>query len=171
MEGALAIPASRQKSCSSCVQSKRRCDRKTPVCTRCAEKKSTCVYGKEPRRSSPSAQEFDIAIDVERLESANSARSPFLTDSSLHVDYLGRMHISADADTVMEPASNTLLDTVNDFHSDIDCFLDLMGESGAASSSQWIVQADQGMMNERPNTPADEEIRRTYKKMGSLCVS
>jgi hypothetical protein len=176
MESAIAtpmVPASRQKSCNNCVQSKRRCDQRTPVCTRCAEKKSTCVYGKKPGPSPYSSRNFDTALEMEGLEFANSAGSPFPADSSLDVDYLGRTHIGAGADAVTEPVPSTMLDTVSDFHTDIDRFLDLMGEDGAGNDGQWLVQAYQGIMTERPGTPADEEIHRTYKKikMNSLCVS
>ncbi|KAF6810737.1 C6 zinc finger domain protein [Colletotrichum sojae] len=39
---------SRQKSCNACVRSKRRCDKRTPRCTRCAEKNFSCVYQNLP---------------------------------------------------------------------------------------------------------------------------
>ncbi|KAM0330052.1 hypothetical protein ACHAQA_004223 [Verticillium albo-atrum] len=39
---------SRQKSCHACVRSKRRCDKRTPRCTRCAEKGFSCLYVKLP---------------------------------------------------------------------------------------------------------------------------
>ncbi|TQV95748.1 hypothetical protein V2A60_000926 [Cordyceps javanica] len=44
--------SSRQKSCNACVRGKRRCDKRTPRCTRCAAKGLECVYHKMP----PSAQ-------------------------------------------------------------------------------------------------------------------
>lgn len=37
-------PASRQKSCNACVRSKRKCDKRAPVCSRCAERDEPCVY-------------------------------------------------------------------------------------------------------------------------------
>lgn len=40
-----AAAASRQKSCNACVRSKRRCDKRTPRCTRCATKRALCIYG------------------------------------------------------------------------------------------------------------------------------
>ncbi|KAK2022469.1 hypothetical protein LX32DRAFT_192360 [Colletotrichum zoysiae] len=50
MMGDLADAAdkSRQKSCNACVRSKRRCDKQTPRCTRCAEKNFSCVYQNMP---------------------------------------------------------------------------------------------------------------------------
>ncbi|KAK1990416.1 hypothetical protein LX36DRAFT_686031 [Colletotrichum falcatum] len=48
-----AADKSRQKSCNACVRSKRRCDKRTPRCTRCAEKNFSCVYQNLP--SAPAA--------------------------------------------------------------------------------------------------------------------
>jgi hypothetical protein len=162
MEDAMVTPtvqASRQKSCNSCVQSKRRCDRQTPVCTRCAEKKNTCVYGKEP--------------EMEGGAFANSATSPFPADSLLHVDYLGSTQMGACLDAVTESVPSTVLDTVGGCHTDMNRFLDWdwMGEDGAANGHQWLVQAGLGIAVDRLSTPADEEIYRNYKKMNNLCVS
>ncbi|OLN81129.1 hypothetical protein CCHL11_09666, partial [Colletotrichum chlorophyti] len=57
----LADPAdkSRQKSCNACVRSKRRCDKRTPRCTRCAEKNFHCVYQNVP----PTATTVAAAAD------------------------------------------------------------------------------------------------------------
>ncbi|TEA11189.1 Transcription factor gsfR2 [Colletotrichum sidae] len=46
---------SRQKSCNACVRSKRRCDKRTPRCTRCAEKNFSCVYQNLPPTSASSS--------------------------------------------------------------------------------------------------------------------
>ncbi|KJZ76532.1 hypothetical protein HIM_03868 [Hirsutella minnesotensis 3608] len=43
-----AAAASRQKSCNACVRGKRRCDKRTPRCSRCANKGLDCVYQKMP---------------------------------------------------------------------------------------------------------------------------
>ncbi|GJN73056.1 hypothetical protein PLIIFM63780_007120 [Purpureocillium lilacinum] len=48
-----AAAASRQKSCNACVRGKRRCDKRTPRCTRCANKGLECVYQRMPPPSSP----------------------------------------------------------------------------------------------------------------------
>ncbi|KAH0498444.1 hypothetical protein TgHK011_005697 [Trichoderma gracile] len=47
--------ASRQKSCNACVRGKRRCDKRTPRCTRCATKGLDCVYQRQPPPSASSA--------------------------------------------------------------------------------------------------------------------
>ncbi|KAM0254772.1 hypothetical protein ACHAQJ_006429 [Trichoderma viride] len=48
--------ASRQKSCNACVRGKRRCDKRTPRCTRCAAKGLDCVYQRQPPPSSSQQQ-------------------------------------------------------------------------------------------------------------------
>ncbi|KAK2006900.1 hypothetical protein LZ32DRAFT_632630 [Colletotrichum eremochloae] len=50
-----AADKSRQKSCNACVRSKRRCDKRTPRCTRCAEKNFSCVYQNLPPASAAPA--------------------------------------------------------------------------------------------------------------------
>lgn len=40
----------RQKSCNACVRGKRRCDKRTPRCSRCAAKSLDCVYQRRPPR-------------------------------------------------------------------------------------------------------------------------
>ncbi|POR39717.1 Fungal Zn(2)-Cys(6) binuclear cluster domain containing protein [Tolypocladium paradoxum] len=45
---AAAAAASRQKSCNACVRGKRRCDKRTPRCSRCAAKGLDCVYQRMP---------------------------------------------------------------------------------------------------------------------------
>ncbi|KAE8376382.1 hypothetical protein BDV26DRAFT_294130 [Aspergillus bertholletiae] len=53
---------SRQKSCNACVRSKRRCDKRTPQCTRCAAKGLSCLY--LPAASGPSNVNIPRPRDV-----------------------------------------------------------------------------------------------------------
>ncbi|KUJ14697.1 uncharacterized protein LY89DRAFT_671121 [Mollisia scopiformis] len=169
------IPASRQKSCNSCVQSKRRCDRQTPVCNRCVEKKRLCVYGKEPSLYSRVSGDIDTdanpdtALEMEGLvfASSNSAASPFPADLSLHVDNFSVERSSMD--DVSEPIISTMFDTASNFQTDIDRLMELVGGDDAEAGGQWLFQPDQQITIVRPSTPADEEINRSYEQMGGLC--
>ncbi|PNY27172.1 Uncharacterized protein TCAP_02899 [Tolypocladium capitatum] len=49
---AAAAAASRQKSCNACVRGKRRCDKRTPRCSRCSAKGLDCMYQRAPPSSS-----------------------------------------------------------------------------------------------------------------------
>lgn len=85
------VAASRQKSCNACVRGKRKCDKKTPRCTRCAAKGLDCVYQKLPPgaafhdedlggvsaasavpSSSSELHDFDMSFDIESLDTCNS---------------------------------------------------------------------------------------------------
>lgn len=89
--------SSRQKSCNACVRGKRRCDKRTPRCTRCAAKGLDCVYHKMPPSQggggggdrSPQQQsasgsttpemtevpDFDMGFDYESLGTETSPES------------------------------------------------------------------------------------------------
>ncbi|GIJ83134.1 hypothetical protein Asppvi_001653 [Aspergillus pseudoviridinutans] len=59
---------SRQKSCNACVRSKRRCDKRTPQCTRCAERGLPCLYHKNPAASGlDNSTPHTVDVDFEDL--------------------------------------------------------------------------------------------------------
>ncbi|KPM36099.1 hypothetical protein AK830_g10466 [Neonectria ditissima] len=84
------VAASRQKSCNTCVRGKRKCDKKTPRCTRCAAKGLECIYQKLPPGASfhdedigvASANEvpdFDMGFDIEGLSTSTSTTTTTTT--------------------------------------------------------------------------------------------
>src|ERR1700756_664158 len=99
------IPASRQKNCNSCVQAKRRCDRRTPICSRCAEKKIPCVYTKAKAISRSVQRDAETFSYVERSSLGSPACSFFAPDLTLDVDYLGIMPIDSQPDTAAAAAA------------------------------------------------------------------
>lgn len=70
-----ASAASRQKSCNACVRGKRRCDKRTPQCSRCLAKGLGCVYQKLPPGAS-------AACNNEQSSSSTGASAANLTSSS-----------------------------------------------------------------------------------------
>ena len=57
---------SRQKSCDACVRSKRRCDKQTPRCTRCAKRGLPCLYRKFlPASGSDDSTTHAMDVDIE----------------------------------------------------------------------------------------------------------
>lgn len=51
---------------------------------------------------------------------------------------------------------------------------DLMAFDGIdhlSSSHGWLVPVEEGLVDDRPGTPADEEIATSYRKMAPFCVS
>ncbi|KAL7913763.1 hypothetical protein GGI35DRAFT_224276 [Trichoderma velutinum] len=76
IRGQLSMPFSRQKSCTHCRQSKLRCNRATPTCSRCAERNLACdirnihvsPYSDSRRSKVPRLQ----VVDIEALEHQHS---------------------------------------------------------------------------------------------------
>ncbi|KAK5987353.1 Transcription factor gsfR2-like protein [Cladobotryum mycophilum] len=64
--------ASRQKSCNACVRGKRRCDKRTPRCTRCAAKNLDCVYQRQPAPPPPPPQHQQSAAPPVSVSSSST---------------------------------------------------------------------------------------------------
>ncbi|KAH7326597.1 hypothetical protein B0I35DRAFT_475226 [Stachybotrys elegans] len=146
--------ASRQKSCNACVRGKRRCDKKTPRCTRCGAKGLDCIYQRMPPSSGSS--------------SSSSALSPTLPSAQLHqpslntptlpdmVDFdmggFDMESLSAGTDTSPESLQNDLtltLDPALDFS--IEYF---MAGSGAADAGQlWSLPPSYGYEGSKLEIP------------------
>lgn len=47
--------ATLRRSCDACAKAKLSCDLRTPQCSRCIKRKSTCAYANEPLTTSPNA--------------------------------------------------------------------------------------------------------------------
>ncbi len=69
--------SSRQKSCNACVRGKRRCDKRTPRCTRCAAKGLDCVYHKLPPSHAGSTSS---SAAQQQHQPASGSTSPEMTD-------------------------------------------------------------------------------------------
>lgn len=72
---ASASAASRQKSCNACVRGKRRCDKRSPRCTRCAAKGLDCVYQKLPPSALSSATDGTSTTTTTISGAASTAES------------------------------------------------------------------------------------------------
>jgi hypothetical protein len=64
------ISATRKKSCTACVKSKRRCDLKLPSCQRCRAKKLVCTYAPTGVRNQEKAVQPDLPVQVSALDSS-----------------------------------------------------------------------------------------------------
>lgn len=167
---AAGVLGSRQKNCNSCVQTKRRCDRRTPVCSRCEERKVPCVYGKarpsnhtghQETRPSPQTETFDLGSPVDFLF---DSVAPFEV-RSLDSLPVGSLPDAPDITSHPEPSA-----FVNQEIS-MDSFMDIVGIENTSVSERWLVPVDENLAVERPGTPADEEITNSYQKMAPFCVS
>lgn len=167
---AAGVLGSRQKNCNSCVQTKRRCDRRMPVCSRCEERKISCVYGKaraahhtghQEFRPSPNTETFNLGSPLEFLFDSVppfEARCP----DSLPVGTLPDARGFAP-----QPDPSAFVSQENQ----MDSFMDIVGSEDSSLPDRWLVPVDENLAVERPGTPADEEITNSYQKMATFCVS
>lgn len=168
---AAGVLGSRQKNCNSCVQTKRRCDRRTPVCTRCVERKVPCVYGKAKASHRLDHQQNHAHDHIEALHFHSPDLSLFDTDTPFEIGCLDSLAPPNHPDPP-GPASQTIVpnDCVGEDVS-IDTFMDFVADESHPSPHPWLVPANENLAIERPGTPADEEIINSYQKMASFCVS
>lgn len=68
-----------RRSCDACAKSKLSCDLRTPQCSRCAKKHTTCVYANQPLTSS---RPSNVALFQETFHEVSGA-SETSTQSSL----------------------------------------------------------------------------------------
>jgi hypothetical protein len=169
------ISASRQKNCHACVQAKRRCDRQAPICSRCVEKRATCVYSNIQTSISSQSRHENIQTPafVESLEYGSSAYSHFSSGLSLgmDVDYYGVIPMDSQPD-----ATNTATDSLHTSGMDVHNYGDTPMDSftwllDGSNTQQELVSTDNGSMADRPSTPIDEITQLAYQKMSCFCVS
>jgi hypothetical protein len=166
--------ASRQKNCNSCVQTKRRCDRRTPVCSRCVEKKLRCVYGKTKEDSRRALHQYDtrpsptfIPFELENSAAAAAAAattvacSVFPPDMSLDMGFFESM--ASDAQTGL--AEPTLVTP------GMDSFMNAITAGDSTPQDQWLIETDQEIYDDRPSTPAGQDVESSYSHMATFCVS
>ena len=165
---AAGVPASvsRQKNCNSCVQGKRRCDRRTPACSRCARKKLLCVYGKAL-----------VTPSTETVPLGSPAYSAFTPNLSLDLGFenFGNLPLDFQPSITAEqtPQPVRVMDASGSSDVSMTNFMDLINNNISSSPDQWLVPVNNANapVPERPSTPADEDTVRAYDKMASFCVS
>ncbi|KAM5356143.1 hypothetical protein ACJ41O_002789 [Fusarium nematophilum] len=154
------VAASRQKSCNACVRGKRKCDKKTPRCTRCAAKGLDCVYQRLP----PGASFHDDDLGVGE-GSENLAREVPDFDMGFDINSLGTT--SASGSTTTTTTTNTAASTTNatpeSLSSSISIQLDspldfslidhLMANDSAAGSELWNLGDYGGSKMDIPAVP------------------
>ncbi len=175
-----AVQASRQKNCTACVQAKRRCDRRTPICKRCADKNINCVYARTSVATSSHTPEAANALpaymdmNTDDLQFGGSTPSPFSFSPgpSLDIDYLNFMPMDsqtlASASLSLDPSALDAADTDNH---PMDPFMDMLNDSIDPNLHRSLVSADRGSTIDRPYSPADEGTLTAYNKMAPICVS
>lgn len=167
---AAGVLGSRQKNCNSCVQTKRRCDRRTPVCSRCAEKKIPCAYGKARVSNHTGNQDTRPNPDTEVLQLGSPSLSLFESVPPFDVGCFHSLAVNSSSD-VPGPALQSVPSAFVDEDISMDSFMDFVHNDDPSIPDRWLVPVDDNIVIERPGTPADEEITNSYQKMAPFCVS
>lgn len=154
--------ASRQKSCNACVRGKRKCDKKTPRCTRCAAKGLDCVYQRLP----PGASFHDDDICI-----ADSLNDVPDFDMGFDINNLG-------GTATLSSTSNTSpdsLDRVTTSTIDLDSPLDfsiidhLMANDTSVGSELWSL-GDYGSSNSKLGIPSIPSMPTTQVIIRDLAI-
>lgn len=167
---AAGVLGSRQKNCNSCVQTKRRCDRRTPVCSRCAEKKVPCAYGKAKVSNHTENQATRLSSDTDTPQFVSPGVSLFDSVPPFEVGYLDNLSVDP---MLNEPgsASQTVPGAFVSEEISVDSFMEFASNENLSLPNQWLVPVDENLAIERPGTPVDEEVTTSYQKMVPFCVS
>ncbi|KAF4963167.1 hypothetical protein FSARC_8793 [Fusarium sarcochroum] len=140
--------ASRQKSCNACVRGKRKCDKKTPRCTRCAAKGLDCVYQRLPPGANfhdddigagldatdfNDVPDFDMGFDINTLGTTTDSSA---STSNTTPDSLGRATTSSiELDS---PLDFSIIDHLMANDTSVGSELWNMGDYGSSSSKLGI---------------------------------
>lgn len=166
---AAGVLGSRQKNCNNCVQTKRRCDRRTPVCSRCAEKKIPCAYGKVRASNHTGNQGMRSSPDMEALHFGTPGVSFFDPVPPYDMGCFNSLPQDSSSD-VPGPAPQTVESAFVNEDVPMDNFMEFVDHNNPSIPDRWLVPVDDHVAIERPGTPADEEITNSYQKMAPFCV-
>jgi Zn(2)-Cys(6) binuclear cluster domain-containing protein len=157
--------STRQKNCHNCIQSKRKCDRRSPRCARCIEKNATCIYGKPQLRGFlPSPP----ALSRTSVGASPSYPAPWLDPAfSMGMDFLGDagFGVNNDLTPYAQPhGSGEHTDLpLEMFDADDTC------STPTTCTREFPKTADPGIP--RAGSPVSEDILESYRNMGDACVS
>ncbi|KAI0539084.1 hypothetical protein GGR58DRAFT_264854 [Xylaria digitata] len=147
------------------MSASRRCDRRTPVCSRCAEKKVACVYRKSGTANRRGKYTRELTPCTEALSSGNPV--PNIPGLSFDINYTENMPTGFLPDVEVESTSRFSYDTPSNSNIFTDTFLHLLDNNSPSSSDQWLITNEENHLVERPTTPADEEVVMAYQKMAA----
>lgn len=135
---------SRQKSCNACVKAKRGCDKRQPVCSRCEEKRTSCIYSSTKRTQTDT---FQDCFDFNWLEAdiswpgltALSSPITFVDQTTAGLDTFIDPFLTFGEDSTTSPSNMQLINSVEDQ-------LDEPRSIGPQSENQTIGKFDYAQM-------------------------
>ncbi|KAK6063153.1 hypothetical protein SCUP515_12679 [Seiridium cupressi] len=160
---------SRKKNCDNCIQGKRRCDRQTPSCSRCAKKEILCIYSKTVSASDPT-QDLELMTYNQDLETDETGYSLFHPGSSHNVDHTGGLSTNPHRNDAIEYTPRRAGPTTSSGNTVLDDLLGMVNNNREPIFDQWLVAGNENLLGERLGLPVVEEITGTHEKMSSFCV-
>ncbi|KAH6693751.1 hypothetical protein F5X68DRAFT_46838 [Plectosphaerella plurivora] len=163
--------STRQKNCHNCIQSKRKCDRRSPRCGRCAEKNAICTYGKARARGNPMA----FLPSPSTLADTSAGVSPHYPvpwldpTFTVDMDILGDLGFDLQAPEApyahTHPAQTSLDIPVEMF--------DVNSNDAAHFATPTTCTREDPKPSEcnpqRPGSPVGEAVMKCYESMGDTC--
>ncbi|KAK9423954.1 putative Zn(2)-C6 fungal-type domain-containing protein [Seiridium unicorne] len=159
---------SRKKNCDNCIQGKRRCDRQTPSCSRCAKKEHLCIYSKTVSASDPT-KDLEHMTYNQDLETDETGYSLFNPGSSHNVDHTGGLSTNPHRNDAIEYTPQRAGPTTSSGYTVLDDLLGLVNNNREPIFDQWLVAGNENLLGERLGLPVVEEITGTHEKMSSFC--
>ncbi|KIV78528.1 hypothetical protein, variant [Exophiala sideris] len=165
------LPKTKQKSCDSCVSGKRRCDRRKPVCTRCAQRQISCIYAKFIPTGQLDRDEAESTTLFMRGIASENPSSALVGPGCPPNDGFGDIAIdSQPGGAPTESMQNFMMNNSYDANVPMDSFANLFGNNYTLCQDPWLFQVEQEAMQERPSSPVDEEVLQAYRNMAGVCV-
>ncbi|KAI9171205.1 hypothetical protein HJFPF1_00686 [Paramyrothecium foliicola] len=133
------------------------------------EKKLRCSYGKirtfiPPGLCSAESNDPDAAAQLYD-RSIGAIFGDMLFDDGL----VNASQVEKQSEFAAELPQPLATNTVGTSSVSLGSFMDLVGGSGSPSSNQWLILDNEPAHLERPSTPADDEVAKSYQEMSNFC--
>ncbi|KAI1190092.1 hypothetical protein F5B17DRAFT_388679 [Nemania serpens] len=152
--------SSRQKNCSACIKSKRRCDKRKPACGRCVRQRYPCIYGGRGLSGLTFDNSADAPFGMDYLMNPTPNPDAFVPAPDVLPTMLG---------TDMGLAPDVTLQLDNDFGS-LLASMPASGNSGSGSNS-FLGDPWPSQFTGIPSVVSREKslVRKDYSKMAPMC--
>lgn len=148
-----AVPATRSRSCVSCVRGKARCDNKRPECSRCIAKAFQCQYpAATPRHTGSKTQHRSNGPIGQRAMAPSLIDSLSSTENSQEGSNNGDV-ILDDAPVILDPLFIDIRGNCLDWNDSQDDFSDFVNLQSNIGTSQYPTEIQ--------SSPAQHWIRST----------
>ncbi|KAI1614674.1 hypothetical protein EDD36DRAFT_234543 [Exophiala viscosa] len=166
-----SLPKRKQKNCDNCVSGKRRCDRRKPVCSRCAHKRVSCIYGRNiPTGQFDHGQTEASMLFMNEIASESPTCSPVAQGHPPNDELRDFCLDPRLGDATTDSLQNFMINACFDGNVTTNPFTTLIENNLTPNQDPWLFQVEQGIMQERSSSPVDEEVMKAYGNMAGICA-